>query len=71
MRIRTIGLLAATATLAAACGAAPGSTEWCKDVMSGKIQPSQAEAQAHGQKCAQELMKEMLGGLGAMSGTGQ
>lgn len=63
MKIRTIGLLAATAALAAACGPAPGSTEWCQAVMQGKIQPSQAESTEHGPKCAAALMQEMMKGL--------
>lgn len=63
MRIATFGLLAAAAALCTACGPAPGSAEWCKDVMAGKIQPSQADAQTHGPQCAQIMVKEMLGGL--------
>lgn len=65
MRIRTITLLAGTALLAAACGPAPGSAEWCKGVTNGSIKPSQQEAMDHGLKCvdalAGEAMKQLQG----------
>jgi hypothetical protein len=61
MRIRMIGLVAATATLAAACGPAPGSAEWCKGIADGTIQPSQEEAMQHGPACAQQMLKDLMG----------
>jgi hypothetical protein len=61
MRIRTIGILVATATLAAACSPAPGSAEWCKAVGEGTIQPSQEEAMQHGPACAQQMLKDLMG----------
>jgi hypothetical protein len=65
MHIRTIGLVAATTVLAAACGPQPGSAEWCKGVMEGKIEATQAQSEQHGQKCAMELMQEMMKSLQA------
>jgi hypothetical protein len=65
MRIKTIALLAGTALLAAACGPAPGSAEWCKGVADGSIKPSQQEAMDHGMKClnalAGDAMKQLQG----------
>jgi hypothetical protein len=65
MKIRTIGLLAATAALAAACGPQPGSAEWCKGVIEGKITASEAEATAHEAACSQVIMQEMMKALQA------
>jgi hypothetical protein len=63
MRIRTIGLVAATAALASACGPQPGSAEWCKGVIEGKITASEAEATAHEAACSAVIMQEMMKGL--------
>jgi hypothetical protein len=62
MHIRIIGLLACTVALCAACSPGPGSAEWCKGVIQGTIQASQAELEANSEKCEQELMKQILGG---------
>ncbi len=62
MRIRTISLLAITAAVAAACGPAPGSAEWCKAAMEGTITPSEAEQQQYAMQCVSHLMKDALGG---------
>jgi ABC-type phosphate/phosphonate transport system substrate-binding protein len=59
MRIKIITLLAATATLAAACGPAPGSAEWCKGVTDGTIKPSQQEAMDHGMKCVGAALESL------------
>jgi hypothetical protein len=67
MRIATIGLVVVTAALVTACGPGPGSTEWCKGVIQGTIQASQAEIEANGQKCQEVLMKEVMGALGGTS----
>jgi len=64
MRIRTISILAATAALAAACGPQPGSAEWCKAAIEGKIQPSAAEQQQYSMQCAGHMMREAFGALG-------
>lgn len=63
MKIRTIVLLTTTAALAAACGPQPGSAEWCKGVLEGKIQASQAESEAHGPKCVMSMMQDAMKGL--------
>ncbi len=63
MSIRTIGLLAATVTLAAACTPAPGSAEWCKAAIEGKITPTETEATAHEAACSAVIMQEMTKGL--------
>ena len=60
MNIKTIALLAATATLAAACGPAPGSAEWCKGIANQSIKPSEAELQEHGLKCLDTLMGDAM-----------
>lgn len=64
MRIKTITLLAGTALLAAACGPAPGSAEWCKGILDGSIKPSQEDAMNHGQKCAEGMLKDLMGSMG-------
>jgi hypothetical protein len=69
MRIKTLSLLAGTAFLAAACGPAPGSAEWCKGIANGSIKPSQQEAMDHGMKCMGTLMEEGMKQL--QSGAGQ
>lgn len=71
MRIRTIGLLVTTAALAAACGPAPGSPEWCKAAIEGTIKPTEAESAEHGQKCAMQMMQEMMKGLQMPAQPGQ
>ena len=63
MRIRIIAAIAATATLATACGPAPGSAEWCKAAMEGKITPSEAEQQQYAMQCVSHMMKDALGGM--------
>ena len=68
MRIKTLALLAATAALAAACGPAPGSAEWCKGIANGSIKPSQQETMDHGMKCMGALMEE---GMKQLQGAGQ
>jgi hypothetical protein len=68
MRIKTISLLAGTALLAAACGPAPGSAEWCKGVANGSIKPTQQEGMDHGMKCMGALMEE---GMKQLQGAGQ
>lgn len=68
MRIKTLALVAATATLAAACGPAPGSAEWCKGIANGSIKPSQQETMDHGMKCMGALMEE---GMKQLQGAGQ
>lgn len=62
MQLKTIGLLATAAVLCAACTPGPGSDEWCKGVIQGKIQATAAELEANSAKCEAVLMKEMLGG---------
>lgn len=62
MKLKTITLLAAAAALAAACGPAPGSAEWCKAVMEGKIQPSQDQAN-DAMKCVGQMMNDAMKGL--------
>lgn len=61
MRIRTIGLFIAAVALTAACSPAPGSAEWCKAAMEGKIKPTEAETQAHGMECVGHMMNGALG----------
>lgn len=68
MRIKLIGLLIATAAVAAACSPAPGSAEWCKQAMEGKIKPSEADAEKHGMECVGHMMN---GALGDMKPPGQ
>lgn len=63
MSFRMIGLLAATATLAAACSPGPGSPEWCKAVIEGKATPNDAEIAAHEEKCSAVIMQEVMKGL--------
>jgi len=58
-----IAVLLVTATLAAACSPGPGSAEWCKGVLEGKIQASHAEVEQNGEKCDAELMKSLPAGL--------
>lgn len=64
MRIQTIVLLAIASVALAACSPGPGSEEWCKGVIKGEIQASQAELEANSQKCEAVLMKEVMGSLG-------
>ena len=63
MHIRIIAAALAAATLAAACSPGPGSAEWCKAAIEGKIQPSQAETETHGPACAAAMMQDMMKGL--------
>ncbi|MEZ6029688.1 MAG: hypothetical protein R3C46_08030 [Hyphomonadaceae bacterium] len=60
MRLKTLSLIAATAVLAAACGPAPGSAEWCKGVMEGSIKPSQEQAMNEGMKCVGQMMNDAM-----------
>jgi len=62
MHIRIIAAALATATLAAACSPGPGSADWCKGVLEGKIQATQAEVEQYGAKCDAELMKSLPSG---------
>lgn len=64
MRLKTIALVAVTAAVAAACSPAPGSAEWCKGLLDGSIKPSQEDAMNHGPKCAEGMLKDLMGGLG-------
>lgn len=64
MHIRTTCLVATTMALAAACGPQPGSAEWCKAAIEGKIQPSAAEQQQYSMQCAGHMMREAFGALG-------
>lgn len=66
MRLRTVTLLAGTALLAAACGPAPGSAEWCKGIVDGSVKPTQQEAMDHGPKCAEAMMGDMMKQLQGM-----
>lgn len=61
MKLKTITLLAATASLAAACSPAPGSEEWCKGIETGAVKPTFEEAVAHGDKCAQYMIDKTFG----------
>lgn len=61
MKIRIVGLLATAAALCAACTPSPGSADWCKGVIEGKIAATPAELEANSEKCEAELMKSMLG----------
>jgi hypothetical protein len=63
MSIRTIGLLAITAAIAAGCSPAPGSAEWCKAVIEGKIRPTEAEVNANDAACSAVIMQEMMKGV--------
>ena len=63
MRIRTIGLFIVAASALAACAPAPGSADWCKQVMEGKLKPSEADAQQHGMECVNHMMNGALGDL--------
>ena len=71
MRITTIALLAGTAMLASACGGGPGSAEWCKGVIEGKIQASAAELEANSDKCEAVMMDALKGAIGDMKLPGQ
>ncbi len=71
MRIKTIALLAGTAVFAAACGGGPGSAEWCRGVIEGKIQATAAELEANGEKCEAVLMQKVKDALGGMQLPGQ
>lgn len=63
MCITTIALLATSVALLAACGAQPGSAEWCKAAVEGKIQPSEAEKEQYAMQCMSHMMKDALGGM--------
>lgn len=63
MHIRIIAAALGAAMLASAYSPGPGSAEWCKGVLEGKIQASQAEVEQNGQKCDAELMKMIPAGL--------
>ena len=63
MRITTLTLLAVSAGLLAACGAQPGSAEWCKAAVEGKIQPSEAEKEQYAMQCMSHMMKDAIGGM--------
>lgn len=71
MRLKTIALLAVTAALAAACGPAPGSAEWCKGLADETIKPTEQEIQEHGMKCLEVLMGEGMKQLQNMKLPGQ
>jgi len=63
MIVRIAGLLLVGATLAA-CTPSPGSVEWCKGALEGKIKPTDKEVQENGQKCDEALMKDAQSKLG-------
>lgn len=63
MRITSIALLAISAGLLTACGPAPGSAEWCKAAIDGKITPSEAEKEQYAMQCMSHMMKDALGGM--------
>jgi hypothetical protein len=63
MLIRTLGLFLAVGALAAACSPAPGSPEWCKAAIEGKIKPTEAETQQHGLECVQHMIGGALGDI--------
>lgn len=63
MSIRIFAAALAAATLAAACTPAPGSAEWCKGVIEGKITASEADINAHDAACSAVIMQEMTKGL--------
>ena len=63
MLIRTLGLFLAAGALAAACSPAPGSPEWCKAAIEGKIKPTEAETQQHGLECVQHMIGGALGDI--------
>jgi hypothetical protein len=71
MRIKTIALLAATAAVAAACSPGPGSAEWCKGVIEGKIQATAQELAANSDKCEAVMMDALKGAIGDMKLPGQ
>lgn len=52
MRLTIIALLVVSGGLLAACGAAPGSAEWCKGVMNGSVKPTPEEMLGNAEKCA-------------------
>jgi hypothetical protein len=64
MRMRTFGLFVAAAALVGACSPGPGSAEWCKGVIEGKIKASQAELEAHSEACEKVLMNQVMGAIG-------
>lgn len=66
MRIGMISIVAATAALGAGCGVQPGSAEWCKGVIQGTIQASEAELEANGEKCKAVMMDAVKDALGGM-----
>ena len=63
MHIRFIAAALGAAALAAACSPGPGSAEWCKGVIEGKITASEAEINAHDAACSAVIMQEMTKGL--------
>lgn len=63
MHIRIAGLFAAAAVLVSACTPPPGSAEWCKGVLEGKIKATEQQVDANDEKCSQEMMKEITSKL--------
>jgi hypothetical protein len=64
MHIRIAGLFAAAAAVVCACTPAPGSAEWCKGVLEGKIKATEQQVDANDAKCSEVIMKEMMRGSG-------
>jgi hypothetical protein len=58
MHIRIAGLLAVAAALCSACGPSPGSAEWCRGVLEGKVQATPQQIEENDQKCGDALMRD-------------
>lgn len=52
MRHKIAGSALLACALLAGCGPSPGSAEWCKAVVEGSVQPTEADMIGNMDKCA-------------------
>lgn len=58
MKSRVFALALIAGAVVTACSPGPGSAEWCKGVIDGKITPKPEEMLANAEKCAAHEMKQ-------------